>query len=142
MQGFPVDYEFRSTNVKRQIGNAFPPCVVKTLYKHIKRWLRNEDRVTHDDDDDDEVSEPEEASADEDDDEPEYLGERNLSHGGDTSGLGEAYGCSKAMDIDSQGPEDLIAMPCVDIDQRGGPTTLYIDLTGPIDLTADDPTGA
>ena len=93
-------------------------------------------------DDDDEVSEPEEASADEDADEPEYLGERNLSHGGDTSGLGEAYGCFKAMDIDSQGPEDLIAMPCVDIDQRGGPTTLYIDLTGPIDLTADDPTGA
>ena len=140
MQGFPVDYEFRSTNVKRQIGNAFPPCVVKTIYRHVKRWLWDKDRVVHSDED--EFSEPDEAFVDDDDDEPEYLGERNLSHGDESSGAAETYDCFKVVDIDWQGPEDQISMPCIDVNQRGRPTTLFIDLTGPIDLTADDPAAA
>ncbi|KAI5917826.1 S-adenosyl-L-methionine-dependent methyltransferase [Camillea tinctor] len=45
LQGFPVDYPFRTPARKRQIGNAFPPPVVKRLYMHIRQWLEQKDRV-------------------------------------------------------------------------------------------------
>ncbi|KAI0602623.1 S-adenosyl-L-methionine-dependent methyltransferase [Biscogniauxia sp. FL1348] len=47
LQGFPVDYQFRgnTTQIKRQIGNAFPPTVVSVLYRHIHAWLLQQDNV-------------------------------------------------------------------------------------------------
>ncbi|KAI1488017.1 S-adenosyl-L-methionine-dependent methyltransferase [Biscogniauxia mediterranea] len=47
LQGFPINYQFRGTarQIKRQIGNAFPPTVVKVLYSHIHAWLLQKDNV-------------------------------------------------------------------------------------------------
>ncbi|KAH6640000.1 hypothetical protein BKA67DRAFT_588221 [Truncatella angustata] len=45
MNGFPATYQFHGKNIKRQIGNAFPPCVVRVLYGHLLNWLENEDRA-------------------------------------------------------------------------------------------------
>lgn len=45
MNGFPARYEFHPAQAKRQIGNAFPPCAVRLLYGHLRRWLEDEDRV-------------------------------------------------------------------------------------------------
>ena len=135
LQGFPANYEFRSSNVKRQIGNAFPPCVVKTIYKHIKRWLWEKDHVIPNDED--EFGEPDEALVgnDDDDDQLEYLGERSLSS--TTSNSGETYERSKEVDFDTQGHGSTVTMPCIDVNQQSGASTLCIDLTGPIDLTGD-----
>jgi DNA (cytosine-5)-methyltransferase 1 len=43
LQGFPIFHKFKRPCVKKQIGNAFPPCVVKILYEHIKKHLQRED---------------------------------------------------------------------------------------------------
>ncbi|KAI1810118.1 S-adenosyl-L-methionine-dependent methyltransferase [Poronia punctata] len=45
LQTFPVDYPFHSNDRKKQIGNAFPPLVVKALYSHLRKWLERQDRV-------------------------------------------------------------------------------------------------
>ncbi|KAK2608674.1 hypothetical protein QQS21_002785 [Conoideocrella luteorostrata] len=47
LQGFPIFHKFRGIkkNIKRQIGNAFPPNTVKVLYKHLEKWLLRQDRV-------------------------------------------------------------------------------------------------
>jgi len=45
LQTFPVDYPFHNSDRKKQIGNAFPPLVVKALYTHIRKWLERQDRV-------------------------------------------------------------------------------------------------
>ncbi|KAI1183280.1 S-adenosyl-L-methionine-dependent methyltransferase [Nemania serpens] len=45
LQTFPVDYLFQNPDRKKQIGNAFPPMVVKVLYTHLRKWLENQDRV-------------------------------------------------------------------------------------------------
>ncbi|KAF2971675.1 hypothetical protein GQX73_g1841 [Xylaria multiplex] len=45
LQTFPVDYPFQKPERKKQIGNAFPPMVVKVLYTHLRKWLENKDRV-------------------------------------------------------------------------------------------------
>ncbi|KAI1814570.1 S-adenosyl-L-methionine-dependent methyltransferase [Poronia punctata] len=47
LQGFPTKHTFlgTATEMKRQIGNAFPPTVVATLYKHLEKWLLRQDRV-------------------------------------------------------------------------------------------------
>ncbi|KAI1405082.1 S-adenosyl-L-methionine-dependent methyltransferase [Hypoxylon fuscum] len=58
LQGFPVDYQFQRPEQKRQIGNAFPPLVVQALYKHLRMWLEQKDRI-HAGEDEDEVSESE-----------------------------------------------------------------------------------
>ncbi|KAI1261525.1 S-adenosyl-L-methionine-dependent methyltransferase [Xylariaceae sp. FL1019] len=47
LQSFPAYHRFvgpRSTIIK-QIGNAFPPLVVKSLYTHLRNWLLEQDRV-------------------------------------------------------------------------------------------------
>jgi len=44
-QGFPIWHSFCAPYIKKQIGNAFPPCVVKVLYQHIRVWLLEEDKV-------------------------------------------------------------------------------------------------
>ncbi|KAI1324601.1 S-adenosyl-L-methionine-dependent methyltransferase [Xylariaceae sp. FL0255] len=47
IQGFPLDYQFRgtATQIKKQIGNAFAPVVVEVLYRHIRKFLLQEDRM-------------------------------------------------------------------------------------------------
>ena len=42
-QGFPEDTKFCAPQIQRQIGNAFPPCVVKVFYDHLWEWLLKED---------------------------------------------------------------------------------------------------
>lgn len=47
IQGFPVCHQFvgNKTAIKKQIGNAFAPCVVKAFYDHLRTWLRQVDGV-------------------------------------------------------------------------------------------------
>jgi hypothetical protein len=47
IQGFPKKHEFLGsrTEISRQIGNAFPPVVVETLYGHLRKWLLRQDRA-------------------------------------------------------------------------------------------------
>ncbi|KAF9879417.1 C-5 cytosine-specific DNA methylase [Colletotrichum karsti] len=42
LQGFPVWHQFAPASkavLKKQIGNAFPACVVRLLCEHLKNWL-------------------------------------------------------------------------------------------------------
>lgn len=39
LQGFPTWHKFEGSYVKKQIGNAFAPSVVKVLYDHLVDWL-------------------------------------------------------------------------------------------------------
>ncbi|KAL2183400.1 S-adenosyl-L-methionine-dependent methyltransferase [Thermothelomyces heterothallicus CBS 203.75] len=43
LQGFPVWHRFRGKRLKKQIGNAFPPSVVRVLYEHLVDWLLVQD---------------------------------------------------------------------------------------------------
>ncbi|KAI0477104.1 S-adenosyl-L-methionine-dependent methyltransferase [Xylariaceae sp. FL0804] len=45
LQTFPPDWPFSPPDVKRQIGNGFPPLVVKHIYRHLRLWLEARDRV-------------------------------------------------------------------------------------------------
>jgi DNA (cytosine-5)-methyltransferase 1 len=45
LQGFPLNHVFRGTGVKKQIGNAVPPCVAKVLFESIKRDLDKADGI-------------------------------------------------------------------------------------------------
>lgn len=47
LQGFPTSHEFEGnrTAIKKQIGNAFPSCVVKNIYDHLRKWLEDVDGV-------------------------------------------------------------------------------------------------
>lgn len=47
LQGFPVFHQFEGnkTAIKKQIGNAFPPCVVKAIYDHLRAWLQHVDGI-------------------------------------------------------------------------------------------------
>ncbi|KAI0863543.1 S-adenosyl-L-methionine-dependent methyltransferase [Xylaria cubensis] len=47
IQGFPRSHQFfgTRTQITRQIGNAFPPIVVEILYRHLRKWLLQQDRV-------------------------------------------------------------------------------------------------
>lgn len=60
LQGFPVDWRFQRPQQKKQIGNAFPPLVVHTLFKHLRRWLEHNDQVLPDADEVSSESEHEE----------------------------------------------------------------------------------
>lgn len=46
LQGFPIDFKFVGKCIKKQIGNAFAPIVVKVLLKSIRIHLENFDRVS------------------------------------------------------------------------------------------------
>ncbi len=139
LQGFPVDYEFRSSNVKKQIGNAFPPCVVKTIYQHIKKCLYYVDRIFQFEED--ETSEPSDIGEaqipdsdillvdDEDDDALEYLGQDYTSPSPCSSSSNDR------SDFDVASQSSAIFAPCIDANQSH--RRMYIDLTGPIDLTRD-----
>jgi DNA (cytosine-5)-methyltransferase 1 len=43
LQGFPMNHRFGDVNVKKQIGNAVPPCVAKVLFSWIKKALEKAD---------------------------------------------------------------------------------------------------
>ncbi|KAK3298263.1 S-adenosyl-L-methionine-dependent methyltransferase [Chaetomium fimeti] len=43
LQGFPTWYKFEGAYIKKQIGNAFAPSVVKVLYDHLVDWLLVQD---------------------------------------------------------------------------------------------------
>lgn len=45
LQGFPPNHRFERPYVKRQIGNAVPPCVAKTLFESIKGELERVDGI-------------------------------------------------------------------------------------------------
>lgn len=47
LQGFPIWHQFEGnkTAIKKQIGNAFPPCVVKAFYDHLRAWLQQVDGI-------------------------------------------------------------------------------------------------
>ncbi|KAI9838902.1 MAG: hypothetical protein M1819_004110 [Sarea resinae] len=45
LQGFPLEHKFGSVCVKKQIGNAVPPCVSKVLLEHIKKALKKADGI-------------------------------------------------------------------------------------------------
>ncbi|KAK0723894.1 S-adenosyl-L-methionine-dependent methyltransferase [Apiosordaria backusii] len=45
LQGFPMWHRFSEFHVKKQIGNAFAPSVVRVLYEHIVRFLQQQDKV-------------------------------------------------------------------------------------------------
>ncbi|KAH8169769.1 c-5 cytosine-specific DNA methylase domain-containing protein [Sarocladium implicatum] len=48
LQGFPRHHIFLGTRkaILRQIGNAFPPNTVRHLYKHIEKWLLEQDGMS------------------------------------------------------------------------------------------------
>lgn len=43
LQGFPTWHKFRGNYIKKQIGNAFAPSVVRVLYEHLVAWLLRQD---------------------------------------------------------------------------------------------------
>lgn len=47
LQGFPLHHRFvgNDTSIRKQIGNAFPPNTVDVLYRHLQRWLLQEDGI-------------------------------------------------------------------------------------------------
>ncbi|KAK0633602.1 S-adenosyl-L-methionine-dependent methyltransferase, partial [Immersiella caudata] len=45
LQGFPVQHQFSEPCVKKQIGNAFPPSVVRIIYDHLIKCLDKSDNV-------------------------------------------------------------------------------------------------
>ncbi|KAI1760022.1 S-adenosyl-L-methionine-dependent methyltransferase [Hypoxylon sp. FL1150] len=136
LQGFPVDYQFRRPEQKRQIGNAFPPLVVKTLYKHLRRWLEQRDYVFASEN---ELSESEEEynsepeldseveymGSRETEKEIEYLGIRKLRRSSSIVSVDESNS-STEMDIDARS-EDVHV--CVDaVQQRGTKPNTPIEL--------------
>lgn len=118
LQGFPVDYNFQQPEQKRQIGNAFPPLVVRTLYKHLRRWLEQQDRVYADG----ELSESEDSDSGNDDDmrgqmeepaddsEVEYLGGLAIDRNDSVQYLGGRYlhqQGSEPLTIDDSEPDAM-----------------------------------
>jgi DNA (cytosine-5)-methyltransferase 1 len=45
LQGFPLEHKFAGNAVKRQIGNAVPPCAAKAFYEEIVKHLKMVDGV-------------------------------------------------------------------------------------------------
>jgi len=48
LQGFPPNHIFKGSYVKKQIGNAVPPCVAKILFESIKKDLDEVDGIVED----------------------------------------------------------------------------------------------
>ncbi|KAM0282226.1 hypothetical protein ACHAQH_003090 [Verticillium albo-atrum] len=46
LQGFPIWHQFTKTCARKQIGNAFPPCVVQVFYETIQKHLYYVDGFT------------------------------------------------------------------------------------------------
>ncbi|KAI1388065.1 S-adenosyl-L-methionine-dependent methyltransferase [Hypoxylon trugodes] len=86
LQSFPVDYQFQRPEQKRQVGNAFPPVVVKTLYKHLRRWLERKDLVHADSN---ELSAPESEGEEGNNNEPDWQHDFQADDDSDVECLGE-----------------------------------------------------
>ncbi|KAI1267914.1 S-adenosyl-L-methionine-dependent methyltransferase [Xylariaceae sp. FL1019] len=127
LQTFPVNYPFEAPHQLRQIGNAFPPLVVKTLYTHLRKWLEEKDGIIEtshvpdaiDPDELDVVIVPEDDEYTSDF--VEYTGTRLRQESSDESSSGDE------MDVDSDSP---VVGACVDANQERV-------VWGPIDLTRD-----
>jgi hypothetical protein len=44
-----MNHRFSQMNVKKQIGNAVPPCIAKVLFSWIKRALEKADNIAPED---------------------------------------------------------------------------------------------
>ena len=49
LQGFPMNHQFSPMNIKKQIGNAVPPCIAKVLFSWIKKALEKADGIRPED---------------------------------------------------------------------------------------------
>ncbi|KAI1129923.1 S-adenosyl-L-methionine-dependent methyltransferase [Nemania abortiva] len=151
LQTFPVDYPFQNPDRKKQIGNAFPPMVVKVLYTHLRKWLEGRDRVyaienepIDPDDPDVEILDLEDDGLldddTSDDEDVEYVGSQHHSSPSSPSENSDV----DDMDLDT-GDGDYGPVPCIDANQRRQVWST-IDLTegrihNPqdyIDLTGDE----
>ncbi|KAI1195844.1 S-adenosyl-L-methionine-dependent methyltransferase [Nemania serpens] len=154
LQTFPVAYPFQNPDRKKQIGNAFPPMVVKVLYTHLRKWLENQDRVyaienelIDSDDPDIEIIDLEDDGwmdyETSDDEDVEYVGSQHFSSPSSSSGVSDG----DAMDLDLS-DDDYHPVPCVDANQcgRAWPASDLVGSAGSrinntedyIDLTGDD----
>ncbi|KAI6082527.1 S-adenosyl-L-methionine-dependent methyltransferase [Hypoxylon rubiginosum] len=140
LQGFPANYRFQKPEQKRQIGNAFPPLVVKTLYKNLRRWLEQKDHVFADEDElseseeEDYSSEPETNSEVEfmgsrkAEKEVEYLGKRKLRHSSSIMSIRDSNSDTE-MDNDARSEDVHSLGVCVDaVQQRGARPNVPIEL--------------
>ncbi|KAI1341229.1 S-adenosyl-L-methionine-dependent methyltransferase [Xylariaceae sp. FL0016] len=98
LQTFPADYPFREGEYKRQIGNAFPPLVVKAIYNHIRLWLQSRD-LTHSDWSTDPQDDP---------DEPCVMLVNSEGEDGDEGA--EAGGCGVKGDEDGDSDMEITGM--------------------------------
>ncbi|OTB00489.1 hypothetical protein M426DRAFT_26533 [Hypoxylon sp. CI-4A] len=147
LQGFPLEYQFQTPEQKRQIGNAFPPLVVATLYKHIRRWLEEKDHIRAGED---ELSESESddkeydsefesfafgyAGFDDNDDveylgrreiyrsnsEVEFLGKRNLNRKGSVMMITDSESEEDGMQVDAMSEDVNSPDICIDAIQSIG----------------------
>ncbi|KAI0544938.1 S-adenosyl-L-methionine-dependent methyltransferase [Xylaria curta] len=151
LQTFPVDYPFQAPDKKKQIGNAFPPLVVKVLYTHLRKWLEKQDRVyaieneyIDPDDPNIEIIDLEDdglMDEDSDDEDIEYVDSQYVP----SSSISGGSIHEDDMDLDTS-DGDYIPVPCVDANQRQRqrdrstiPTGCWRGNTQDcIDLTVDD----
>ncbi|KAI0811315.1 S-adenosyl-L-methionine-dependent methyltransferase [Xylaria sp. FL0064] len=149
LQTFPLDYPFQTPDRKRQIGNAFPPMVVKVLYKHLRNWLEAKDRVYTIENEPLDRDDPNvkyidledcyiDATNEEED--VEYVASRQCST--PSSGSTSTYKDGMDLDVDA-GDGEYGRVQCIDANQRrrdwptlgliqnrmGGITQDYVDLT-------------
>ncbi|KAI1166699.1 S-adenosyl-L-methionine-dependent methyltransferase [Nemania serpens] len=125
LQTFSVDYPFQNPDRKKQIGNAFPPMVVKVLYTHLRKWLEKQDGVyaienepIDPDDPDIELIDLEDDGLMDcetsDDEDVEYVRSQHLSSPSSSSGVSDR----NDMDLDLS-DDDYHPVPCVDANQHG-----------------------
>jgi hypothetical protein len=57
LQGFPTEHRFQVPEIRKQIGNAFPPLAAKALFKAIEKFLLKVDNMISPNNDDDEDNE-------------------------------------------------------------------------------------
>ncbi|KAI0424478.1 S-adenosyl-L-methionine-dependent methyltransferase [Xylaria sp. FL1042] len=123
LQTFPVDYPFQNPRIKRQIGNAFPPMVVKVLYRHLRKWLEEKDRVyaienepLDRDDPNIKYVDLEEADVTNDDEEVQYIGSQQRSN--PSSSSTSSYQEDEMMLDAGLSDGDYGLVRCVDLNQR------------------------
>ncbi|KAI0877369.1 S-adenosyl-L-methionine-dependent methyltransferase [Hypoxylon argillaceum] len=148
LQTFPVNYPFHNPDKKKQIGNAFPPMVVKVLYTHLRKWLEKKDRVyaieneiIDPDDPDVEILDLEDETLDgetSDDEDVEYMGSQHFSSSSSSSANSDRdymeldgsdcdYGPILCADVNQQ----RRVWPTIDLTAGGARNSEdYIDLTG------------
>ncbi|KAI5856175.1 S-adenosyl-L-methionine-dependent methyltransferase [Durotheca rogersii] len=163
LQGFPADYKFEKPDQKKQIGNAFPPPAVETLFRHLRKWLEQRDRIYADDSG---LAESEGESSggvsvdydveDDDDDEyygsdVEYLGERELSRSSSEVECLGGWNLRRQASVvtvkDSDESDDDMETDAMSEDAGSpnfcadGAQSKAQPKSGPIDLTKVDDTG-